>query len=91
MKGDSNESKDKLNQFRFDYCRSEIFERDIIICIDGQAEKWRKAFGKNLLNIHKVSLAKAKYIYDKDGEDNYWDHPDKIYWAFKKAGPFFEE
>jgi hypothetical protein len=38
-------------------------------------ESFRKKFTK-----HPQSLAsKAKYIYDKDGEDNYWDHPDKIY------------
>jgi hypothetical protein len=45
------------------------FEHDILIRLDGQVEKRRKKLSKKIYGTsHKISLAEAKYIYEKGAE-----------------------
>ena len=46
MKRDSNEAKDNLTSFNSIAVRSKIFEHDISIHIDGQAEKLSRKLSK---------------------------------------------
>jgi hypothetical protein len=49
--------------------KGRTFEHDILIRTDGQIEKRRKKLSKKIYGTsHKVSLAEAKYIYDKGAE-----------------------
>lgn len=49
--------------------KKKIFEYDILIRRDGQVEKRRKKLSKKIYKTsHKVSLAEAKYIYEKGAE-----------------------
>ena len=69
MRGESHEAEDKLNKLWFDYSQKKTLEHDILIRKDGQVEKRKKKLSKKIYGTsHKVSLAEAKYIYDKGAE-----------------------
>jgi hypothetical protein len=73
--------------------KSKTFEHDIIIRMDGQVEKRRKKLSKRFYGTsHKVSLAEAKYIYEKGAKKiiigtGQTGHVE----LSKKARKFFEE
>ena len=47
----------------------EVFERDILIRLNGQVEKRKKKLSKEIYGTsHKVSIAEAKYIYEEGAE-----------------------
>ncbi len=60
--------KPKINSTNFGsiMIKSKTYEHDIIIRKDGLIEKRRKKLSKKIYGTsHKISLAEAKYIYDK--------------------------
>jgi hypothetical protein len=63
--------KPKINSTSFGSItvQRETFEHDIIIRKSGQVEKRRKKLSKEIYGTsHKISLAEAKYIYEKGAE-----------------------
>ena len=87
--------KPKINSTSFGSIKieSKNFEHDIIIRRDGRLEKRRKNLSKKIYGTsHKISLAEAKYIYDKGarkiivgtGQTGYVE-------LSKKAKKFFED
>ena len=63
--------KPKLNSTSFGSItvKRKIFENDILIRLDGQVKKRKKKLSKKLYGTsHKISLAEAKYIYEKGAE-----------------------
>jgi hypothetical protein len=63
--------KPKINSTSFGSItvKKKLFENDILIRLDGQVEKRRKQLSKKLYGTsHKISLAEAKYIYEKGAE-----------------------
>lgn len=60
--------KPKINSTSFGSItvKGKDFEYDILIRLDGQVEKRRKKLSKKIYGTsHKISLAEAKYIYEK--------------------------
>lgn len=64
--------KTKINSTSFGSVtvKKKLFNHDIIIRLDGQVEKRRKKLSKEVYGTsHKISLAEAKYIYEKEVEN----------------------
>jgi hypothetical protein len=87
--------KPKINSTSFGSItvKEKTFENDILIRMSGQIEKRRKKLSKKVYGTsHKISLAEAKYIYEKGakkiiigtGQTGYVE-------LSKKARTFFEE
>jgi len=87
--------KPKINSTSFGSItvKRKMFENDILIRLDGQVKKRRKKLSKKLYGTsHKISLAEAKYIYEKGagkliigtGQTGYVE-------LSKKAQKFFKE
>ena len=87
--------KPKINSTSFGLIevKRKIFEHDILIRMDGQVEKRRKKLSKKIYGTsHKVSLAEAKYIYDKGAEKLIIGTGQTGYVKLsKKARTFFED
>ncbi len=87
--------KPKINSTSFGSItvKSKTYEHDIIIHKNGQTEKRRKELSKKRYGTsHKISLAEAKYIYDKGAEKLIIGTGQTGYVELsKKAGKFFEE
>ena len=63
--------KPKINSTSFGSItvKEKTFENDILIRMSGQIEKRRKKLSKKVYGTsHKISLAEAKYIYEKGAE-----------------------
>ncbi len=63
--------KPKINSTSFGsiIVKNKPFEHDILIRMSGQIEKRRKKLSKKVYGTsHKISLAEAKYIYEKGAE-----------------------
>lgn len=87
--------KPKINSTSFGSItvKSKIFEYDILIRMSGQVEKRRKKLSKKVYGTsHKISLAEAKYIYEKGAEKIIIGTGQTGYVELsKKARKFFEE
>ncbi len=87
--------KPKINSTSFGSItvKGKNFEYDILIRLDGQVEKRRKKLSKKLYGTsHKISLAEAKYIYEKGAEKLIMGTGQTGYVELsKKAKKFFEE
>jgi len=73
--------------------KRKMFENDILIRLDGKVEKRRKKLSKKLYGTsHKISLAEAKYIYEKGAEKLIIGTGQTGYVELsKKAQKFFKE
>ena len=73
--------------------KKKTFENDILIRLSGQIEKRRKKLSKKVYGTsHKISLAEAKYIYEKGAEKLIIGTGQTGYVELsKKAKKFFEE
>ena len=87
--------KPKINSTSFGSItvKEKTFEYDIVIRMDGQIEKRRKKLSKKVYGTsHKISLAEAKYIYEKGAEKIIIGTGQTGYVELsKKARKFFEE
>jgi len=87
--------KPKINSTSFGSItvKRKTFENDILIRLDGQVEKRRKKLSKKLYGTsHKISLAEAKYIYEKGAEKLIIGTGQTGYVELsKKAQKFFKE
>ena len=64
--------KPKINSTRFGSItvKSKISEHDIVLRKNGQTKKRRKKLSEKIYGTsHKISLAEAKYIYDKGADE----------------------
>lgn len=87
--------KPKINSTSFGSItvKGETFENDILIRMSGQVEKRKKKLSKKVYGTsHKISLAEAKYVYEK-GADKIIIGTGQIGYVelSKKARMFFEE
>ncbi len=87
--------KPKINSTSFGSItvKEKNFENDILIRMNGQIEKRRKKLSKKVYGTsHKISLAEAKYIYEKGAEKIIIGTGQTGYVELsKKARKFFEE
>ena len=87
--------KPKINSTSFGSItvKRKKFENDILIRMDGQVKKRRKKLSKKLYGTsHKISLAEAKYIYEKGAEKLIIGTGQTGYVELsKKAQKFFKE
>jgi hypothetical protein len=87
--------KPKINSTRFGSItvKSKISEHDIVLRKNGQTKKRRKKLSEKIYGTsHKISLAEAKYIYDKGADELIIDTGQTGYVELsKKAEKFFEE
>ena len=87
--------KPKINSTSFGSItvKEKTFENDILIRMSGQIEKRKKKLSKKVYGTsHKISLAEAKYIYEKGAEKIIIGTGQTGYVELsKKARKFFEE
>jgi hypothetical protein len=87
--------KPKVNSTSFGSIKvkKKTFENDILIRLSGQIDKRRKKLSKKVYGTsHKISLAEAKYIYEKGAEKLIIGTGQTGYVELsKKAKKFFEE
>jgi len=87
--------KPKINSTSFGSItvKRKTFEYDILIHMDGEVEKRRKKLSKKIYGTsHKISLAEAKYIYEKGAEKIIIGTGQTGYVELsRKARKFFEE
>lgn len=87
--------KPKINSTSFGsiIVKNKPFEHDILIRMSGQIEKRRKKLSKKVYGTsHKISLAEAKYIYEKGAEKIIIGTGQTGYVELsKKARKFFDE
>ena len=87
--------KPKINSTSFGSItvRGKTFENDILIRLGGQIEKRKKKLSKKVYGTsHKISLAEAKYVYDKGADKIIIGTGQTGYVELsKKARKFFEE
>jgi hypothetical protein len=87
--------KPKINSTSFGLItvKEKNYENDILIRMNGQIEKRRKKLSKKVYGTsHKISLAEAKYIYEKGAEKIIIGTGQTGYVELsKKAKRFFEE
>lgn len=87
--------KPKVNSTSFGsiIVKKKTFENDILIHLSGQIDKRRKKLSKKVYGTsHKISLAEAKYIYEKGAEKLIIGTGQTGYVELsKKAKKFFEE
>jgi hypothetical protein len=87
--------KPKINSTSFGSItvKGKTFEYDVLIRLGGQIEKRRKKLSKKVYGTsHKISLAEAKYVYEKGAEKIIIGTGQTGYVELsKKARKFFEE
>ena len=87
--------KPKINSTSFGSItvNEKTFENDILIRMNGKIKKRRKKLSKKVYGTsHKISLAEAKYIYEKGAEKIIIGTGQTGYVKFsKKASKFFEK
>lgn len=87
--------KPKINSTSFGSItvNEKTFENDILIRMSGQIEKRKKKLSKKVYGTsHKISLAEAKYIYEKGAERIIIGTGQTGYVELsKKARKFFDE
>lgn len=87
--------KPKINSTSFGSItvNEKTFENDILIRMNGKIKKRRKKLSKKVYGTsHKISLAEAKYIYEKGAEKIIIGTGQTGYVELsKKAGKFFEK
>lgn len=87
--------KPKINSTSFGSItvKNKTFEHDVLIRMSGEIEKRRKKLSKKVYGTsHKISLAEAKYIYEKGAEKLIIGTGQTGYVEIsKKAGKFFED
>ena len=87
--------KPKINSTNFGSIKvkGKTFENDILIRMNGQIEKRKKKLSKKVYGTsHKISLAEAKYVYEKGADEIIIGTGQTGYVELsKKARRFFEE
>lgn len=87
--------KPKINSTNFGSItvKGKTFENDILIRMNGQIEKRKKKLSKKVYGTsHKISLAEAKYVYEKGADKIIIGTGQTGYVELsKKARKFFEK